>query len=93
MNISHDEYGPIDVDELMEIHQNKMRRRLDNADTKDSSVDGSSSHSKQDPQECVENPRKRSAALWASVRGAHKKTVSNIGGRRNMRTYAQVVAE
>ena len=29
MNVSHDEYGPVDVDELMAIHNEKMTKRFD----------------------------------------------------------------
>ena len=29
MNISHDEHGPVQMDELMRIHQSKMERRMD----------------------------------------------------------------
>ena len=29
MNISHDEYGPVDVDALMAVHNEKMQKRTD----------------------------------------------------------------
>ena len=29
MNISHDEYGPVDVDALMAVHNEKMQKRID----------------------------------------------------------------
>ena len=28
MNISHDEYGPVDVDALMIVHNEKMQKRI-----------------------------------------------------------------
>ena len=29
MNISHDEYGPVDVDALISVHNEKMQKRID----------------------------------------------------------------
>ena len=29
MNISHDEYGPVDVDELMALHNTKIQKRFE----------------------------------------------------------------
>ena len=102
MNITHDELGPVDVDELMAVHQEKMQRRFDmmthdenkdectiSAQTSKESADGHS-------QECVGDGSKQSNDTWAADEGAHENARRSKRGQTNkptMRnTYAQVVA-
>ena len=97
MNISHDEYGDVNVDELMAIHLAKMQRRFDMMARDDSSSDlGDECTSSADvskvsagdgpSQECVGSGSKRSNIMWASVRRAHRHKPTG------KYTYAQVVA-
>ena len=80
MNITHDEYGDVDMDELMAVHQAKMQRRFElmahDSDSEDEctiSADVSKVSASDGPsQECVGNGSKRSSTMWASVRRAHK---------------------
>jgi hypothetical protein len=80
MNITHDEYGDVDMDELMAVHQAKMQRRFElmahDSDSEDEctiSADVSKVSATDGPsQECVGNGSKRSSTMWASVRRAHK---------------------
>ena len=80
MNITHDEYGDVDMDELMAVHQAKMQRRFklmahdsDSEDECTISADVSKVSATDGPsQECVGNGSKRSSTMWASVRRAHK---------------------
>lgn len=74
MNISHDEYGPVDVDELMSIHQAKILKRIefkDNANDESSDVIDATSHP-DDSQECVGAGTQRSVVSprKANERGA-----------------------
>ncbi len=98
MNISHDEHGAVDVDELMAIHHAKMERRMDaqgkytESEDKEheSTVDlGLSHQTTVGSQECVGNRGKRPNSLWAVVRAADKNTRGQV--RRPL--YAEVVAE
>ena len=97
MNISHDEYGDVNVDELMAVHQAKMQRRFDMMARDDSSSDSEDectisadvskvSASDGPSQECVGSGSKRSNVMWASVRRAH--SIKPTGKY----TYAQVAA-
>jgi len=97
MNISHDEYGDVNVDELMAIHQAKMQRRFDMMARDDSSSDSEDectisadtskvSASDGPSQECVGSGSKRSNIMWASVRRAHRHKPTG------KYTYAQVAA-
>ena len=56
MNISHDEHGPVDVDELTAIHYEKMKRRIGESKPMQSIDSGS--------QECVGNRSEQ--AEWAN---------------------------
>ena len=47
MNISHDEHGPVDVDELMAIHYDKMKQKINESGAAQTDAPGS--------QECVGN--------------------------------------
>ena len=94
MNLDHDEHGPVVMDELMEIHHDKMMRRLNalgeyigEEDTSEPTVD--TKKNKVGSQECVEDRVKRSNSTWAMVRAAHK----SKRGRAHPRSYAEVVAE
>ena len=96
MNVARDEHGPVNVDELMEIHQAKMRRRMDaRGEYEDSKKDestveaGLNKLNDADSQECVGDRGKRSNSEWAVVRAAHK----NVRGQQRRPTYAEVVAE
>ena len=102
MNISHDEYGPVDMDDLMTIHNEKMLKRF-NPVLEGSATDSYKNcehniNNEQDPaevssQECVEDLPKRSNVTWAIVREAHKRPTynkANIRGHAHQRTYAEV---
>ena len=98
MNISHDELGAVDVDELMAIHAEKMERRFEmveprkdsenecaiSAEVSKVSTDGHS-------QECVGDGSKRSNILWATVRGAHKNVRTSKRGQLRKPTYAEML--
>jgi len=85
MNISHDEYGPVDVDALMAIHNEKMlRRRTELTISTEPTVSTDVSS-----QECVGDVIKRSNIKWANIRGARK----NPRGQAHVRTYAEVASE
>ena len=102
MSISHDEYEPVDMDELMTIHNEKMLKRFDpvlEGSATDSYKKGEHNiNNEQDPvevssQECVEDLPKRSNVTWAIVREAHKRPTynkANIRGHAHQRTYAEV---
>ena len=81
MNISPDEYGPVNEDVLMNIHTAKIQKRMSMEPTLDNRI-GEPTIKKINvsSQECVGDPVKESNALWAIARGAHKKP-----------TYAQMV--
>ena len=98
MNISHDEHGAVNIDELTAIHQAKMKKRIEMepaAEDKKEEVERTVNKvSKVSPivgsQECVGDLRSaRSNGAWAIVRSAHK----NRGGGNTRPTYAQIVAE
>jgi hypothetical protein len=60
MNISHDEYGPVDVDALMVVHNEKMQKRIEIVSQHENEYDDEPTISKcsnptsdMDSQECV----------------------------------------
>ena len=94
MNISHDEFGPVDVDELMALHNEKIQRRIkmsshqENISQNELTTNMKEKSAVKSSQECVgdvTSGSKRSNIMWATVRGAHKKS--------HGRTYAEVTAE
>jgi len=97
MNLSHDEHGPVCLDELMEVHRKKMMKRMkadgaydDGGSDDESTTDTRTSKSAAvTSQECVGDRIKRSHCEWAAVRAAHK----NTRGRSYKPTYAEVAAE
>jgi hypothetical protein len=102
MNVSHDEYGPVDVDKLMAIHNEKMTKRFDMVlegtiadkyEMDEHNISKEQNPAESSSQECVEDRSKRSSMMWASVRNAHKRSKYDKpikGGRARQRTYAQV---
>ena len=102
MNVSHDEYGPVNVNELMAIHNEKMTKWFDvvlEGPIKDKyETDKQNIRKEQNPselssQEFVEGWSKQSSMMWASVRNAHKRSTYNRpikGGCARQRTYVQV---
>ena len=97
MNIDHDEFGPVDMDELTALHHEKMQRRfeMENEKKQDESTKNKMSESV-DSQECVGDRGSRSNSSWAIVRAANKNPRKNRippGGHARKFTYAQVVAE
>jgi len=78
MNCSFDEHGPVDVDALMKVHEEKMKKRIDVAVT-EVGIDGGSAVGDNignvDPQECV---GKVTNKTWANIRIAHRSHKSNV---------------
>ena len=93
MNITHDEHGIVNVDELTAIHHTKMQRRFEmrsDVERGESTENKTSNVSKRvDSQECVGDRGSRSISSWADMRAAHK----DPRGRTRKLTYAQAVAE
>mmetsp|Transcript_28930 Transcript_28930/g.61429 ORF Transcript_28930/g.61429 Transcript_28930/m.61429 type:complete len:191 (-) Transcript_28930:49-621(-) len=95
MNISHDELGPVNGEELVVIHQEKIQWRMnvkgeyDNSPHESTVNTGLKVSKTVDSQECVGDCVNRSNSSWATVRAAHKYT----RGRNRRPTYAEVVAE
>jgi len=98
MNINHDEHGSVDVDALMAVHNEKMKKKMEmsvpreNTDEYEPTIcKNPSGTAGGDSQECVGDDMKRDTIKWANTRSAHK----NIHGRtkRSKPTYAQVVSE
>ena len=86
MNVSHDEYGPVDVDKLMAIHNKTMERRFDMVlkgsiadkyEMDEHIISEEQNPAESSSQECVEDRSKRSNIMWASVRNAHKRSKDN----------------
>ena len=74
MNIRHDEYGPVNQDELMNIHTVKLQKRMSMEPVLDDRiVEPTVKKIDMGSQECVGDPYKVSNVLWAIVRAAHKK--------------------
>ena len=81
MHIRHDEYGPVNQDELMNIHTVKLQKRMSMEPVLDDRiVEPTVKKNDMGSQECVGDPCKVSNASWAIARAAHKKP-----------TYAQMV--
>jgi len=100
MNITHDQHGLVDVDELTIIHHNKMQRRFEMENDVEVDEPTKNKISKMsrvvDSQECVGDRGSRSNPAWATVRAAHQNPRNNRippGGRAHKPTYAQAVAE
>ena len=93
MNISHDEHGSVDVDELTALHNEKMQRRIEMEVSHPSGEPTISkrSHVTNDKgsQECVGDVTKRTNDMWANIRVAH----NNKRGQARKPTYAEVTAE
>ena len=53
MNIEHDEHGPVDVDELMGIHHEKLQRRFERENGNESTNVPQSPQQFVNSQECV----------------------------------------
>jgi hypothetical protein len=68
MNITEDENGPVDIDELMEIHYKKMEGKDKHANI-ESKDDGDNTQSTEDSQECVGGRIQDSGATvtWADI--------------------------
>ena len=101
MNISHDEYGPVNADTLMAIHNEKMTKRFDMVlegtiakyEMDEHTISKDQNPAESSSQECVEDRSKSSRMMWMGVRNANKKSKYNKlvkGGHVCQRTYAQV---
>ena len=77
MNIDHDEYGPVDIDEIMAIHHEKIQKRI-NVDGNKNDTE-SASHIESDSQECVGNGRQN----VGQKKQAHDKPTYADVARRN----------
>ena len=93
MNVSHDEYGLVNVDELMPIHNENMKKRFsmvlkgtiaDQYEMHEHNMSKEHNPAELSSQECVEDWSKRSNMMWVCVRNAHKRSPGNKpikGGR------------
>ena len=103
MNISHNKYGPIDMDELMTIHNEKMLKRFNivlEGSIADSYRNDEHTICKEhktsanvSSQDCAKDTSKISNIMWASIRDAHKWPKDNKPSNRghaHRRTYAEV---
>ena len=104
MNITLDEHGPVDVDELTIIHQNEMQRQFEMKNNIEVDEPTKNIRSKMssvvDSQECVGDRgydrEHRHNPSCANMRAAHKNPRNNRippGGRAHKLRYAQAVAE
>ena len=103
MNIDHDEFGPVDLDELTAIHNEKMKVRFEIENKKKQNEPTKNKMSKDvDSQECVGDQESNPESRWANMGAAHKNpNIKRIpldnkrsnSGRALKLTYAQVVAE
>ena len=74
MNIEHDEHGPVDVDELMAIHHEKMQRRFEWTNNKAESTNVTqTSQQPMDSQECV-GTENRGSSRTAGFASNEKRT-------------------
>jgi len=93
MNIDHDEFGPVDMDELTTIHHEKIQRRfeMENKIREDEPTKNKASKMPKSvgSQECVGDHGKGSMSEQANM-GAAQRSKS---GRAPKLTYAQVVTE
>ncbi len=100
MNITHNEYGPVAIDELTAIHNAKVEKRIEMNQHQTDREDGESvlcaghqvSGKDTVSQECVGHVRR------LPIKGSKYKSVSGEahrinGGKTTTRTYAQVVSE
>jgi hypothetical protein len=85
MNVSHSEYGPVDVDKLMTIHNEKMTKRFDTmlegkiADTYDMdehNISKEQNSAESSSWECIEDRSKQ------SPHHSHKDCVPGYQGGR-----------
>ena len=106
MNINHDEFGPVDMDELTAIHHEKIQRRfeMENKKREDEPTKNKASKMPKSAgsQECVGNHGKRYMSERANKGAAHKNLIQirtprdlkrYESGRAPKLTYAQVVTE
>ena len=106
MNIDHDEFGPVDMDELTAIHHEKIQRRFEMENKKREDEPTRNKASKMPKsvgsQECVGDHGKGSMSERANMGAAHKNLTQirtprdlkrSKSGRAPKLTYAQVVAE
>ena len=107
MNLSHDEHGPVQLDEIMQIHQLKMERRMDHdgrymenntAGEENEFVGGAKLMELHtlNSQECVGDKIKRydnRANRSNSAWAAVRASHKNAWGKQRRPTYAEVVAE
>ena len=101
MNISHEEYGPVDVDKLMALHNAKIQKSFKMIEHIENRSESESTTSKENKtladmnsQECVGDIRsryRRSNVMWGASRGAHNKRNNRV--HSHTCTYAQIVAE
>ena len=68
MNITQDEHGPVDVDELMAIHYEKMKERINESKPMQCIDSGS--------QECVGNQSEQDK--WAGTKGKKQPTYAEV---------------
>ena len=103
MNIDHDKYGPVDIYELMTIHNENMLKRFDvvlEGSITDSYRKGEHTISKESKTsanvsspECVENMSKRFNSMWVGSRIANKRSNNNESisrGHASRRAYTAV---
>ena len=100
---SHDKHGPVDMDEMITIHNDQMLKRFDMV-LEGSIADSYRKHkhnnskehktsAKVSSQECAEDMSTRSNIRWASIRDAHKQSKDNTPSNRghiHRRTYTEV---
>ena len=100
MNITHDEYGPVAMDELTAIHNAKMERRIEMNQHQTDREDGESvscaghqvSGKDTVSQECVGHVR-RLPTKGSKYKSASGEARQINGGKTIARTYAQVASE
>ena len=102
MNVSHDDYGPVGVDKLMAINNEKTTKRFgmipeetiaDTYEMNEHNVSNEQNPAESSSHKCVEDRHKRSSMMLANDRNAHKRSTYNKpikGGCAYQRTYAQI---
>ena len=102
MNISHDEYGPVEIDELTAIHNAKMEKRIEMSERhteNDCELMSKTEHQKMSKdndtgsQECVGRVTKVSWKRPLIEKGPYGRAHNIKGGRTPRRSYADVVAK
>ena len=73
MNITQDEHGPVDVDELMAIHYEKMKERINESKPMQCIDSGS--------QECAGNQSEQDK--WAGTKGKKQPTYADVVRRQS----------